>query len=57
MDKWKQLAIAAAACASFCFWGIGSGGFIDPDEGMYRSIAREMAETADFYLRLSFLRV
>src|SRR3990172_5721055 len=32
----------------FLFWGIGSVSFLDPDEGMYGSIAREMAETGDW---------
>jgi 4-amino-4-deoxy-L-arabinose transferase-like glycosyltransferase len=47
-DKWKQLAVILAVCAWFSFRGIGSVGFIDPDEGMYGSIAREMAESGDW---------
>jgi 4-amino-4-deoxy-L-arabinose transferase-like glycosyltransferase len=48
MDSWKQLAIIAAVCAWFSFWGIGSVSFIDPDEGMYGTIAREMAAGGDW---------
>jgi 4-amino-4-deoxy-L-arabinose transferase-like glycosyltransferase len=48
MDSWKQLAIVAAVCAWFSFWGIGSVSFIDPDEGMYGTIAGEMAEGGDW---------
>jgi 4-amino-4-deoxy-L-arabinose transferase-like glycosyltransferase len=47
-DKWKRLAVILAVCAWFGFRGIGSVSFIDPDEGMYGSIAREMAESGDW---------
>lgn len=32
----------------FIFWGLGSVSLLDPDEGMYGAIAREMAEEGDW---------
>ena len=48
MQNWKQLAVAAAVCAWFCFWELGAVSFIDPDEGMYGTIAREMSQSGDW---------
>ncbi|HEX9445683.1 MAG TPA: glycosyltransferase family 39 protein [Candidatus Binatia bacterium] len=48
MQNWKQLAVAAAVCGWFCFWQLGAVSFIDPDEGMYGAIAREMSQSGDW---------
>ncbi len=45
---WKELAILVPVCGLFIFWGLGSFSFLDPDEGMYGAIAREMAERGDW---------
>lgn len=45
---WIELALIIAVCVPFIFWGLGSIDFLDPDEGMYGSIAREMAEGGDW---------
>ena len=45
---WKELGILLVVCVPFLFWGIGSISFLDPDEGMYGSIAREMATEGDW---------
>jgi len=50
VDKaWKRdLFIILAVSLPFIFWGIGSISLLDPDEGMYGAIAREMAEKGDW---------
>ena len=44
----KELLIILAVSVPFVFLGIGSVSFLDPDEGMYGSIAREMAGGRDW---------
>jgi len=41
---WWDLGLLVIISIPFIFWGIGSVSFLDPDEGLYGSIAREMAE-------------
>jgi len=43
-DLWLLLAVSVP----FIFLGVGSVSFLDPDEGMYGAIAREMAENGDW---------
>jgi len=45
---WPDLAILCIVCGLFLFSHIGAVSFLDPDEGMYGSIAREMAEEGDW---------
>ena len=45
---WLLYSFLAALCGWFCFWRLGGVSFIDPDEGMYGSIARAMAESGDW---------
>ena len=45
---WPDLAILSIVCGLFLFSHIGAVSFLDPDEGMYGSIAREMAEEGDW---------
>ncbi|MCH6546402.1 MAG: glycosyltransferase family 39 protein [Deltaproteobacteria bacterium] len=45
---WPDLAILSIVCGLFLFSHIGAVSFLDPDEGMYGSIAREMAEKGDW---------
>lgn len=44
----REILIILAASFLFVFWGIGSISLLDPDEGMYGAIAREMAEKGDW---------
>ncbi|MGH7831189.1 MAG: ArnT family glycosyltransferase [Candidatus Binatia bacterium] len=49
MTDWKRdLCLILALSLPFTFWGIGSISLLDPDEGMYGAIAREMAEGGDW---------
>jgi len=40
--------LASVAIAVLYLWGLGAVGFVDPDEGMYAEIAREMLVTGDW---------
>ena len=44
----RDLLLILGAAFFFVFLGAGSVSFLDPDEGMYGSIAREMAEGGDW---------
>src|SRR3972149_9579478 len=44
----RELALIIAVSLPFIFWGIGSISLLDPDEGMYGTIAREMIESKDW---------
>ncbi len=48
MNRNKILALCAVLAVFVYFWGLGDYGFIDPDEGRYSEIPREMIETGDF---------
>lgn len=51
---WVVLALLAAVVY---FWGLGRYGLIDPDEGRYAEIPREMIETGDFVTpRLNYVK-
>lgn len=43
-----RLLIVLAVGLPFVFWGLGSVSLLDPDEGLYGSIAREMTEKGDW---------
>jgi len=45
---WKELALIVAVSIPFSFLGLGSISFLDPNEGMYGSVAREMAQSGDW---------
>jgi len=45
---WPDLAILTIVCGLFLFSHLGAVSFLDPDEGMYGSIAREMLEEGDW---------
>ncbi len=47
-SKWKEFLLILLLAIPFLFWGIGSFSFLDPDEGLYGTIAREMAEGGDW---------
>ena len=51
------LAFCALLGVFVYFWGLGDYGFIDPDEGRYAEIPREMIETGDFITpRLNYVK-
>ena len=45
---WIELSILVVVGGLFLFSSLGATSFLDPDEGMYGSIAREMAEEGDW---------
>jgi len=45
---WKELALIVAVSIPFSFLGLGSISFLDPNEGMYGAVAREMAQSGDW---------
>jgi len=45
---WKGLALIVAVSIPFSFLGLGSISFLDPNEGMYGAVAREMAQSGDW---------
>src|SRR3990172_12618794 len=47
-SKWRELFLILLLSFPFIFWGVGSISLLDPDEGMYGAIAREMAEKGDW---------
>jgi len=47
---WKELLILVGVCGAFIFWGIGSISLLDPDEGLYGTIARVMASGGDWII-------
>ena len=47
-SKWREFFLILLLSFPFIFWGIGSIRLLDPDEGMYGAIAREMAEKGDW---------
>jgi 4-amino-4-deoxy-L-arabinose transferase-like glycosyltransferase len=54
--KMKNLLLAGAVVCLY-FWGLGGHGLIDPDEGRYAEIPREMIETGDFVTpRLNYVK-
>ncbi|MDR2180191.1 MAG: glycosyltransferase family 39 protein [Synergistaceae bacterium] len=53
----KFALLGAFLMAAVFFFGLGSYGLIDPDEGRYAEIAREMLETRDFVTpRLNYVK-
>ena len=47
-SKWRELFLILLLSFPFIFWGVGAISLLDPDEGMYGAIAREMAEKGDW---------
>jgi 4-amino-4-deoxy-L-arabinose transferase-like glycosyltransferase len=47
-SKWRELFLILLLSCPFIFWGVGATSLLDPDEGMYGAIAREMAEKGDW---------
>lgn len=48
MSRRAVLIVGAVLAVFVYFWGLGGYGFIDPDEGRYAEIPREMIEASDF---------
>ncbi len=49
-DETRDFLVLLAVCVPFLFLGIGSFSLLDPDEGLYAAIAREMAEGGDWII-------
>lgn len=47
-SKWREFFLILLLSCPFIFWGLGAISLLDPDEGMYGTIAREMAEKGDW---------
>ena len=47
-SKWREIFLILLLSFPFIFWGVGAVSLLDPDEGMYGAIAREMAEKGDW---------
>lgn len=47
-ERKREFLIVLAVSLPFIFWGLGSVSLLDPDEGLYGSIAREMTEKGDW---------
>src|SRR3989304_7911989 len=47
-SKWRELFLILLLSFPFIFLGVGAISLLDPDEGMYGAIAREMAEKGDW---------
>lgn len=47
-SQWRDLCLILLMGLLFIFWEIGSIDLLDPDEGMYGAIAREMVEGRDW---------
>ena len=45
---WALSVLMALLVLFVYFWNLGSYGLIDPDEGRYSEIPREMLESGDF---------
>lgn len=55
--RWLPIAAAVCVVAAVYMWGLGSYGLIDPDEGRYAEIPREMMESGDFITpRLNYVK-